>query len=40
MDLIRLEEHFKDNSNQWWTDKDDKASCDIIDFRYVIEHFR
>ena len=40
MERITFEEHFKDNSNNWWTYKDDNGSCDIIDGCYVIEHFR
>ena len=40
MELIIFEEHFNNNSNNWWTGKDDNGWCDIIDGSYVIEHFR
>lgn len=40
MELITFEEHFNDNSNNWWIGKDDIGCCDIIDGCYTIEHFR
>lgn len=40
MELITFEEHFNNNSNNWWTGKDHNGWCDIIDGCYVIEHFR
>lgn len=38
MELITLDEQFNDNSNNWWTGKDDSGWCDVADSCYIIEH--
>lgn len=31
---------FADNKNNWWTGKDDSGWCDIVDGKYIIEHYK
>jgi len=40
MELITFEEQFNDNSNNWWTGKDENGWCEVADGHYVIEHTR
>lgn len=40
MELIFFEDNFNDNSNNWWTGKDNGGWCDIINGSYVIEHIK
>ncbi len=40
MELITIEDHFVDNSINWWTGKNENGGCEIINGAYVIEHTR
>ena len=38
MGLITLKDNFTDNTNNWWTGKDENGRGEIVDRSYIIEH--